>query len=124
MSRQEEIIRLRELLTQKRNALRKSLHADLRLLRDPRSQNHGNVSDAANALADDEVSTRLAEEACRELERIDHALSSTNFGVCEGCGKRIPMARLMALPYATRCVNCQREHEENKEVSTATVDAI
>jgi DnaK suppressor protein len=33
------------------------------------------------------------------------------YGVCEGCGCSIPMARLNALPYATHCINCQREQE-------------
>ena len=33
------------------------------------------------------------------------------YGVCEGCSCSIPMARLNALPYATLCINCQRESE-------------
>ena len=33
------------------------------------------------------------------------------FGICEGCGTGIPMARLNALPYATYCIKCQREAE-------------
>jgi DnaK suppressor protein len=33
------------------------------------------------------------------------------YGICEMCNTRIPMARLNALPYATLCINCQREAE-------------
>ena len=29
------------------------------------------------------------------------------YGVCEGCGHRIPAARLKFQPAATRCVECQ-----------------
>ena len=32
-----------------------------------------------------------------------------NYGQCEVCSCRIPMARLDALPYATMCIGCQRE---------------
>jgi len=30
----------------------------------------------------------------------------------EGCGVSIPLARLNALPYATLCIDCQREAEK------------
>jgi DnaK suppressor protein len=33
------------------------------------------------------------------------------YGVCEGCSCSIPLARLNALPYATFCIECQREAE-------------
>jgi len=44
------------------------------------------------------------------------------FGVCEGCGENIPMARLNALPYATYCITCQREMERQGTHSAADVD--
>ncbi|MBT8198108.1 MAG: TraR/DksA C4-type zinc finger protein [Acidimicrobiia bacterium] len=43
------------------------------------------------------------------LEKVDHALARVGdgtYGDCETCGKRIPMSRLDALPYATHCVDC------------------
>ena len=62
----------------------------------------------------DEISSQLAEVESRELTRIEYALERMRegqFGVCEGCGQNIPMARLNALPYATYCIGCQREAE-------------
>jgi DnaK suppressor protein len=47
------------------------------------------------------------------LERI----RSGSYGRCEGCGGKIPKPRLEALPYATLCINCQREMEETGEIS-------
>jgi DnaK suppressor protein len=44
------------------------------------------------------------------------------YGACEGCGTNIPMARLNALPYATYCINCQREAERQGAASPADVD--
>jgi phage/conjugal plasmid C-4 type zinc finger TraR family protein len=32
-------------------------------------------------------------------------------GICEDCGDRIPVARLEAAPWATRCVECQELYE-------------
>ena len=62
----------------------------------------------------DEISSQLAEVESRELTRIEYALErmrNGQFGICEGCGTNIPMARLNALPYATYCIKCQREAE-------------
>ena len=43
------------------------------------------------------------------LAQIDDAivrLDAGSFGVCVGCGKEIPAARLDARPYSTQCVVC------------------
>jgi RNA polymerase-binding protein DksA len=39
------------------------------------------------------------------LEAIDRVEAGT-YGICTECGGPIPVARLDALPYATRCVDC------------------
>lgn len=51
----------------------------------------------------------LADAARAELAQIDAALErweAGNYGVCERCGKEIPVARLEVRPFATRCVPC------------------
>ena len=56
----------------------------------------------------------LMENSEKALAEIDEALERINsgkYGVCEGCSKRIPQARLRALPYARFCVKCQEEQE-------------
>ncbi|HIE52263.1 MAG TPA: conjugal transfer protein TraR [Armatimonadetes bacterium] len=48
------------------------------------------------------------------LERIQRALEKIEegtYGLCEDCGRPIPQARLEALPYAERCVECQSRIE-------------
>jgi DnaK suppressor protein len=35
------------------------------------------------------------------------------YGSCEVCGGKIPLARLNALPYATMCIDCQRDLERS-----------
>ena len=64
----------------------------------------------------DEISSQLAEVESRELASIENALERMKdgkYGQCEVCGGRIPMARLNALPYATVCIDCQRELERS-----------
>jgi DnaK suppressor protein len=70
--------------------------------------------DAAYDSAQDEISSQLAEVESRELASIENALDrmkSGQYGLCEVCNCRIPMARLNALPYATMCIGCQRDVE-------------
>ena len=33
---------------------------------------------------------------------------------CEDCGTQIPIARLKAVPTATRCIRCQTEYESQR----------
>jgi hypothetical protein len=43
---------------------------------------------------------------------IRQALNDQQFGICEECGKQIPVERLLIVPDAIRCVPCQRESEK------------
>ena len=114
MSRKDAILSMRQLLVKRRDALRKALAGDLSLLKELRAQTSGDMVDAALDSVQDEISSQLAEVESRELTRIEYALErmrNGQFGICEGCGTNIPMARLNALPYATYCIKCQREAE-------------
>ena len=114
MSRKDSIQKMRDLLVSRRDALRKALAGDLSLLMQLREQSGGDVVDAALDAAQDEVSSQLAEVESRELAHIDRALARMklgNYGECEICNDKIPLARLNALPYATSCIECQRAAE-------------
>jgi DnaK suppressor protein len=55
-----------------------------------------------------ELKLEQNEEAIREavidaIERIEHR----TYGTCEACGGKIPQARLDAIPYAPRCLDCE-----------------
>lgn len=43
-----------------------------------------------------------------KVERALDRIEAGEYGLCESCGKEIPVARLDALPYATHCVDCAR----------------
>jgi DnaK suppressor protein len=114
MARKESILTMRQTLMMRRDALRTALAGDLSLLKEMRAQSSGDVIDAALDSAQDEICSQLAEVESRELAQIENALirmQDGQYGLCEACNCSIPMARLHALPYATSCIECQREAE-------------
>lgn len=125
MSRKDAILSMRQVLMRRRDALRKALAGDLSLLGEVKPQASGDVVDAALDSVQDEISSQLAEVESRELARIEYALERMRggqYGICEGCGCNIPMARLSALPYATYCIKCQREAERQGAAASSDVD--
>ena len=116
MGRKDIFKEMKEVLTQRRMALRQALAGDDSMLRQMNQNSGGDVVDFANDSANDELSSQLAEVASRELINIEVALKLMNngkYGACQSCGCSILLARLQALPYATNCIDCQRESEQN-----------
>lgn len=112
-TRKEALIKLKEVLLLRREALKRALDGDISMLQSL-SQEGGDVMDAAMDTAQDEISSQLVEVESRELSQIDEALSkfkSNAYGDCEICDKPIPLARLQAVPYATTCIDCARKQE-------------
>ena len=57
-------------------------------------------------------STAMLAQARRHLDEINTAVArfeDGSYGVCEGCGRDIPFARLNARPHATHCINCAEQ---------------
>ena len=131
MARKESLLNLRAILVRRRDALRSALAGDLTLLKELRSESPGDVIDAAYDSAQDEISSQLAEVESRELAHIENALDRMKvgkYGLCEVCSGKIPMVRLHALPYATMCIDCQRESERSegirREVEERSEEAV
>jgi DnaK suppressor protein len=126
MARKDSLKNMRAILVKRRDALRSALAGDLTLLKELRSESPGDVIDAAYDTAQDEISSQLAEVESRELASIENALERMKdgtYGQCEVCSGRIPMARLDALPYATMCINCQRDMERTGDLGRARYTA-
>jgi len=49
-----------------------------------------------------------AESELAEVVRALARIADGTYGVCEHCGRPIPVARLEARPTATRCIDCAR----------------
>jgi DnaK suppressor protein len=56
----------------------------------------------AKELSIEQNTLDLLSKANRALERVD----AGTYGICETCGKAIPIERLEVLPYTTLCVEC------------------
>jgi DnaK suppressor protein len=74
----------------------------------------GDMADHGSGELNQHLSVTLMENDRIELERIEKAIlliEAGTYGKCEVCSKAIPMTRLKALPWATRCINCQSRAE-------------
>jgi len=126
MSRKEAMASMRQVLIRRRDALRKALAGDLSFLKELRGQTSDDDDDKKEPeSAQDEICASLTEEEARQLSRVEHALEQMRkgqYGICEGCGINIPLARLSALPYATYCIKCQREAERQGTKPASDID--
>jgi DnaK suppressor protein len=114
MRREQVSLKLRQVLLRRCNALRESLSGELSYLHTYEEPIVGDFADAALDGDYGLVNAHLAQAESRELARIEHALKRMReggYGVCEDCGRPIPLARLQALPYATLCIRCQSSAE-------------
>jgi RNA polymerase-binding protein DksA len=76
------------------------------------SDNH--LAETASVTLDREIDYSLEENSEHVLAAIEEALRRIDdgtFGVCARCGKPIGEARLEAMPYATKCIDCKRLEE-------------
>ena len=72
---------------------------------DPMTAEGGSMAfEFEKELSIDQNTADLLDKVERALERMERG----GYGICEACGKRIPVARLEALPYVTLDVDCAR----------------
>ena len=72
------------------------------------------LADTATDTYDRELDYTLEENSEHVLTEIDAALrriDDGSYGQCTSCGRQIPEERLEARPYATLCIDCQRQRE-------------
>ena len=77
--------------------------------------NSADLATDYNAL---DTNVSLAEREGKYLMYLEEALKRIKkgtFGVCKVCGKLIPKARLLAVPTATKCVNCKEETKRKEK---------
>jgi RNA polymerase-binding transcription factor DksA len=103
-ARLEELIRTRAAMRRSSAGMRDSELAHI--------DNH--PGDTAGELLEEEIEETeeiFIEEGERRIAEARRALADGSYGVCKGCGREIPAARLEAMPEAVRCVECQRRFE-------------
>jgi len=76
------------------------------------SDNH--PADEASPTLDREIDYTLednSEEVLRQITNALERIDAGTYGTCEVCGREIPAERLEARPWATLCIDHQREAE-------------
>jgi RNA polymerase-binding transcription factor len=74
--------------------------------------------DFARSSADVETHAGLIARAEEKLRYIDEALARLEegrYGICIGCHEPIPVERVVALPFAAYCVDCQEKRNRARE---------
>ncbi len=124
MARKDALKRVYNQLVTQRSALRQSLSEEMGLT----GESAAGSSDLVDAAYDDTeraLNSQLAALEGRELVRIEAALTAMRegrYGICDGCSKAIPIARLQVLPYTSSCVDCQRTVEGRRRAGQADAD--
>lgn len=124
MARKDALKKLYNQLLSQRSELRKSVQSGIGLSGEAAAGSSDPV-DAAYDDAERELNSQLAALESRELARIEAALTAMRegrYGLCEGCSKPIPVARLQVLPYTSCCVNCQRSNEGRRRTGSEEAD--
>jgi len=113
---------LKPFLEARRREIDESIRERLASFREERAtadhvggQDDGEVSEAG---VQEDIELALVQLQRETVERIDAALTSLDHGLygrCTECGDDITTARLRALPFAVRCLDC----EEAREADTA-----
>ena len=103
-------------------------------LGDTMSYSLGELSVYDNHPADigDELFERSKDVALRDnahvlLEKVEAALVKADngtYGICEGCGEDIPLARLAAMPSAALCIRCQQAADDARPVLRPLEEAV
>jgi DnaK suppressor protein len=77
----------------------------------PGQMTYGSQAAAASQVFAQQRDLALRDRADQQLVLVDEALGRLDagtFGTCVRCGNAIPLERLEALPWAARCIDCQR----------------
>jgi RNA polymerase-binding protein DksA len=125
--RTREIERLKKKLEELKSEIQSGIgRFEDNMLHKNRKESTGEVSSFTTHPADMGAETAEYEKAyilaCTEselLELIDEALERIEkgtYGDCIECGVKIPMERLMAIPYAPYCVDCKEALENSDYV--------
>ena len=107
---------LREMLEERRRVLQDQMLRKIRVLREAaRVNGTGPVTDCSDDPAHEDIDFALAQMQTETMNKIHAALeriASSEYGICEGCHREIPMQRLRAVPFAVLCRSCQERAEE------------
>jgi DnaK suppressor protein len=108
----------RQDLERKRSTITRALQTNMRSTRErgalARVEAAKDPYGSASSAHDDELAAITMDRLANDLKLIDQALADLDagrYGVCIDCEKVIAPKRLKALPFASRCIECQARSE-------------
>ena len=115
MLTQEQTLRFKTVIQNKRRELVRAIHAQAGAItineseHDPLDQLQSLNMREENATLLDRRSRLLA-----ELDRSLHAISEGLYGLCIDCEEPVSLKRLESIPWASRCILCQQQLEADE----------
>ena len=106
---------LRDALMTRRRQVLNDVQGRIREGRDSESPGVRDIVDMSDAILQKDIDLALLQMRAGTVTRIDEALRRLDggqYGRCFECAGAIPVARLRALPFAVRCVDCERTLED------------
>ena len=116
MIEEAKLAELRSALEEQRETLRKEIveHGGNPESDEVEIDVERNFADSAHSTAERARVVSLMKALRSTLKVVDAALSKMElgtYGVCERCGRPIPIERLEALPWVTLCIECKQRGE-------------
>lgn len=114
--------RITQALTEEYDNLVKSLNRNREAEEEIKLEKTEDEGDLALISHNKELLYNLHETDFRRLKAIEDALGRIDrdeYGECAGCGEDINEKRLVAVPWATMCLDCQEEAEREDSSVTA-----
>jgi len=112
--------RLQTILNAHRDRLLAEIADTLRYARDDhRDVGASDIFDRVELVQEEDVAFALLGMKNETVRRIEDALAcldAGSFGVCADCDQEIAESRLEAVPFATRCRDCQADIERHDSV--------
>lgn len=114
---------LRQRLLEERDSLQEEIHRTGLIWSEEASgtadsDRYGNhMADVGSETFEQEKQLGLKSNLERQLGLVEDALErfeEGTYGICTNCGREIDPERLEALPYASRCIDCQRDEEARR----------
>jgi len=67
--------------------------------------------DGAVSAVDQIPQLNAAQGRLKQLQAVLEMFDKGTYGICQGCGERIPAKRLEVIPTASLCVDCKKKEE-------------
>lgn len=113
-SRKKFLTEIKEHLVEMKTRLFDEIESQLKAQREDNKDGAIDTFDLASEQRDREINFILSDRDRVRIKQVDDALKrirENSYGKCDSCGLDIANGRLLAMPFARLCVDCQQDKE-------------